>query len=43
VFDMREEYHGPLTAMIWGSIPDLQPSFAQFANGLKARAEQDAS
>jgi uncharacterized protein YndB with AHSA1/START domain len=42
VFDMREEYHGPFTAMIWGSIPDLQPSFEQFANGLKARAEQGA-
>jgi len=41
VFDMREEYHGPFTAMIWGSIPDLQPSFEQFVNGLKARAEQD--
>jgi hypothetical protein len=41
-FDMREEYHGPFTAMIWGSIPDLQPSFAQFANGLKARAEKTA-
>jgi hypothetical protein len=42
VFDMREEYHGPLTAMMWRSMPDLQPSFDQFANGLKARAEQDA-
>ena len=42
-FSMREEYHGPFTAMIWGSIPDLQPSFAQFANGLKARAEQNAA
>jgi hypothetical protein len=38
-FHMREEYHGPFTAMIWGSMPDLQPSFEQFANGLKARAE----
>ena len=42
VFDMREEYHGPLTAMMWGSMPDLQPSFAQFVQGLKVRAEQDA-
>jgi hypothetical protein len=42
VFDMREEYHGPMTAMIWGSIPDLQPSFEQFANGLKERAEKGA-
>jgi len=39
-FHMREEYHGPLTAAMWRSIPDLQPSFAQFANGLKTRAEQ---
>jgi hypothetical protein len=41
-FDMREEYHGPFTAMIWGSMPNLQPSFEQFANGLKARAEKEA-
>jgi len=41
-FHMREEYHGPFTAMMWSSMPDLQPSFAQFANGLKTRAEQDA-
>jgi uncharacterized protein YndB with AHSA1/START domain len=38
-FDMREEYTGPLLGMIWKSIPDLGPSFQQFANGLKARAE----
>jgi uncharacterized protein YndB with AHSA1/START domain len=33
-FDMREEYTGPLR-----SIPDLGPSFTQFANGLKQKAE----
>jgi hypothetical protein len=38
-FKMREEYTGPLLGMIWKSIPDLGPSFQQFANGLKARAE----
>jgi hypothetical protein len=38
-FHMREEYTGPLTPMIWKSIPDLGPSFTQFANGLKQRAE----
>jgi len=38
-FAMREEYTGPLTNMIWKSIPDLQPSFDQFAKGLKAKAE----
>jgi hypothetical protein len=39
-FTMREEYTGPLAPLIWRSIPDLGPSFAQFANGLKARAER---
>ncbi len=38
-FHMREEYTGPLLGMIWSSIPDLGPSFQQFANGLKARVE----
>ena len=41
-FDMREEYHGPFTPVIWSSIPDLHPSFEQFAAGLKARAEAGA-
>src|SRR3982074_1321025 len=35
----REEYTGPLLPMIWRSIPDLAPSFNQFASGLKSRAE----
>jgi hypothetical protein len=39
LFTMREEYTGPLAASIGKSIPDLNPSFAQFANGLKARVE----
>lgn len=38
-FTMREEYTGPLLSMIWRSMPDLGPSFEQFARGLKARAE----
>lgn len=38
-FKMREEYTGPMLPMIWRSIPDLGPSFSQFANGLKQRAE----
>jgi hypothetical protein len=38
-FAMREEYTGPLLPMIWRSMPDLGPSFEQFARGLKARAE----
>jgi uncharacterized protein YndB with AHSA1/START domain len=39
VFTMREEYTGPLSGSIGKSIPDLNPSFVQFANGLKARVE----
>jgi hypothetical protein len=39
-FQVREEYTGPLLSMMWRSMPDLGPSFAQFANGLKRRAEQ---
>ena len=42
-FRMREEYTGPLLNMIWGSIPDLGPSFQQFARGLKARVESAGS
>ena len=38
-FTLREEYTGPLLPLIWRSMPDLGPSFSQFANGLKARAE----
>jgi hypothetical protein len=41
-FNMREEYTGPLLPMIWRSIPDLGPSFEQFATGLKQRAENKA-
>jgi hypothetical protein len=39
-FHLREEYTGPLLSMMWRSMPDLGPSFAQFANGLRRRAEQ---
>jgi hypothetical protein len=39
-FTMREEYHGPMVPVIWKSMPDLQPSFDQFAAGLKERAER---
>jgi uncharacterized protein YndB with AHSA1/START domain len=39
-FLMREEYTGPLAGMIFKSIPDLGPSFQQFADGLKRRVEQ---
>ena len=42
-FEMREVYSGPLAGMMFRSIPDLGPSFSQFANGLKARAEHGAA
>lgn len=38
-FHMREEYTGPLLPLIWRSMPDLGPSFDQFARGLKVRVE----
>lgn len=39
-FTMREEYSGPLAPLIGRAIPNLGPSFAQFAAGLKRRAEE---
>lgn len=42
-FTMREHYSGPLAGMITRSMPDLQPSFDQFAVGLKARVEGASS
>jgi hypothetical protein len=39
-FTMREEYSGPMLPLIWRSMPDLGPSFDQFARGLKERAER---
>ncbi len=39
-FTMREEYTGLLLPLIARSMPDLRPSFRQFADGLKARAER---
>jgi hypothetical protein len=38
-FSMEEVYSGPLAPLIIKAIPDLDPSFAQFADGLKAAAE----
>ena len=38
-FRVREEYTGPLVGLVWRSMPDLGPSFDQFAQGLKRRAE----
>ena len=42
LFRMREEYTGPMLGLIWRSMPDLQPSFDQFAAGLKRRVESGA-
>jgi hypothetical protein len=39
-FTVREEYTGPLLPLIWRSMPDLGPSFDQFATGLKQRVEK---
>ena len=38
-FRMREVYEGPLTGLIWKSMPDLNPSFQQFADALASAAE----
>jgi hypothetical protein len=38
-FSMREEYTGLLAALISRSIPDLQPSFDEFASDLKRAAK----
>lgn len=36
-FTMHERYTGPLAGLIFRSIPDLSPSFRQFAEGLRQR------
>ena len=38
-FLMREQFTGLLLPLMWRVMPDLQPTFDQFANGLKAQAE----
>ena len=40
---MREVYSGPLARLITRSIPDLQPSFDTFVQGLKDEAEAAAA
>ena len=39
-FAMREVFSGLLAPLITKSIPDLQPSFDEFAANLKTRSEQ---
>lgn len=41
-FTMTEVFSGLMAPLITRSIPDLQPSFEEFAGALKRRAEQDA-
>jgi hypothetical protein len=41
VFQLREEYTGPLLGLIWRSMPDLGPSFEKFARGLQQRVEKE--
>jgi len=38
-FSMGEVYAGPMAGLVTRSIPDLQPSFDEFAACLKARVE----
>jgi hypothetical protein len=38
-FSMREQFTGLMAPLITRSIPDLQPSFDEFATALKRRAE----
>lgn len=41
-FHMREAFTGALASLIGRSLPDLQPSFEQFADGLRRLAEGGA-
>lgn len=38
--DMHEVYTGPLVGLMAKKMPDLQPSFDDFADGLKSHCEQ---
>lgn len=38
-FSMREVFSGPMLGLIKRSMPNLQPSFDEFARSLKLRAE----
>ncbi len=43
LFTMREVFSGPMLNGVAKKMPDLQPSFDQFAAGLKAEAEARAA
>ena len=38
-FCMTETYHGVMLGLIWRSMPDMQPGFEQFVDGVKRLAE----
>ena len=38
-FHMAEVYQGLMLPLIWRSMPDMQPGFEQFADGLQRLAE----
>ena len=37
---IHEEFTGPLSGLIWKSIPNLKPSFDKFADGIKSIVER---
>jgi hypothetical protein len=39
-FDMREQFSGPLVGPMSRRMPDLQPSFDRFADGLRSHVER---
>lgn len=39
-FTLREEFSGPMLALIGRTIPDMNESFQNFVKGLKAHAEK---
>lgn len=39
-FHLAEEFRGLMLPLIWRSMPDLQPSFELFADGVKRLAEE---
>ncbi len=41
-FHMAAVYKGLMLPLIWRSMPDMQPGFEQFADGLKRMAEGQA-
>lgn len=42
-FTLREEFTGPMLALIGGSLPDMTEAFEAFCAGLKRRAEDQGA